>query len=98
MLWAGLDWGFSVFSFWAVLLAFFIWPMLFQSSDIIPFMTFLPSSTETLNYTMYPHFMKFTGYHSTYHIFGSEVEKLAFNTVERGIKMPHIISLWMLLI
>lgn len=67
--------------------------MLFQSSDFIPFMTFPPSSTETLDYTVYPHFMEFIGYHSTYHASGSEVEKLAFNTIKRGIKTAHTISL-----
>ena len=88
---AGLDWWFSVFSLWAVLLVLFVWPMLFQPSDIIPFMTSPPlSGTETPGYAVY---MKFTGYHSTYHISGGEDEKLAFNTVKRGVKTVHTISM-----
>ena len=52
-------------------------------------MTFPPppfSGTETPGHAVY---MKFTGYHSTYHISGGEVEKLAFNAVKRGAKATH---------
>jgi len=52
-----------------------------------------PSSPGTLGCAVCPPFVKFTGYHSTYHILGSEVEKLAFNAIKRGVKMAHTISM-----